>query len=181
MNKNVLFPTSTLAEEGATRCVSAVRTNLVSLYLRPSVWLTLSRIIYLSALYAIKRRKLTRYCIRSRKYFATAFGFHPSTISSITTELAQIGFLEKRQLRPINLIPQPCIYKTAGVIWEIVKAQIVKFLNRIKSVAQRRFIVSKDYNIHTLNNQKRNGPVRNNGPTAIDVIKLMEKLHPELV
>lgn len=181
MNTNVLSPTSTLAGEGATRCVNAVRTSLASLYLRPSVWLVLSRVIYLSSLYAIRKQKLTRYCIRSRKYFATAFGFHLSTISSITTELAQTGFLEKRQLRPVNFIPQPCIYKTAGIIWELVKTTIIKFLNKIKSVAQRRHIVPKDYKYKYLKPKKSEFSIKIKDPPLEAIIAGMEKSHPELV
>ncbi len=175
------YQISTLAAEGAAAVSNAVRLHPATLYMRPSLLLTLLRVVYLSAFQALTNQKLTKSCITRRSYFASAFGLHVSTISSITTELAQTNALEKRQLRPVNGHPSPCIYRIGEEILKTYNDAIGKILHRIKSLASRLFIVPKRYERNTYKKDKRTFSHKLKSVELEDIIKRAETAHPELV
>lgn len=171
---------NSLAEEGAQCAVREVRKSYATLWLPPSSWVILSRIIFLCALHALRKQKLTRSCMPSRRYLGDAYGLHVSTISSVTTKLGKLGFTSKLQRRKINDEWQTCLYKLEGIIWEKVKAVIIKFLNEFNRVAQRRHLVSKDLVKQSLGIKTSDFSIKLKGPPLGNIISRMEKAHPEL-
>jgi len=152
---------NSLAEEGAQCAVNTVRKSYATLWLPASSWVVLSRIIFLCALHALKKQKLTRSCMPSRRYLGDAAGLHISTISSITTKHVELGFTSKLQRRKINDEWQTNLYKLEGIIWGKVKAVIIKFLNEFNRVAQRRHLVSKGLVKQSLGTKTTDFPINN--------------------
>jgi hypothetical protein len=129
---------NSLACDGAQQAVQRIRIDYVTLHLRPSQWQILSRIIWNSTYHALEKMQVRRSCFALRQYFRDAFGYHISTISSITGELVQLGLISKVQLRPINGQYQCCMYKLQGKIWDIVKSIITYLISTFNRDARRR-------------------------------------------
>lgn len=150
-----MFPTYTLAEEGAIKAVNAVKVSLAASWLQRSVLLVLSRLVFLSVFHALRNQKLTRSCLPSREYLATAFGLSVSTISFITTLLVRIGLITKIQRRPDKGQWHSCLYKLAGPVWEIVKKITIRFIKILNRVGFSQHIVSKDIDKSTFREENK--------------------------
>ena len=141
----------------------------------------LQRICFLSLLHGVQSKRGSIYCTPSEKYLAKAADIHRVTVSRNVCSNSLKMLLEKQRRRPVNGKWQTNIYKLSKLFWAIFGRIINRFRKSFNRVTPMLHVVTKRDNIYLKNGPKRNGPIRNNGPTAIDVIKLMEKLHPELV
>ena len=139
------------------------------------------KICFLSLLHGVQSKRGSIYCTPSEKYLAKAADIHRVTVSRNVCSNSLKMLLEKQRRRPVNGEWQTNLYKLSKLFWAMFGNIINRFRRSFDRVTRMLHVVTKRDNTHTLNNQKRNGPLRNNGPTAIDIIKLMEKLHPELV
>jgi len=168
-----------LACQGALKAVHQVRISPATSWLQASVWVVLSKIIWLSAFHAISMQKNTRSCMPSRPYFRRVFGLSVSTISRITSELGKLSFVSKFQRRPVLGQFQTCLYKLEGIIWAKVEAVIIEFIRIINRVASVRHIVSKGVVYKTSEEEKRSQTIKIKGPPEPDYISEMTKRHPE--
>ena len=139
------------------------------------------KICFLSLLHGVQSKRGSIYCTPSEKYIAKAVNIHRVTVSRNVCSNSLKILLEKQRRRPVNGIWQTNLYKLSKLFWAMFGNIINRFRRSFNRVTPMLHIVTKEHNIYLKNNQKRNGPVRNNSPTAIDIIQLMEKLHPELV
>jgi len=139
------------------------------------------KIVFLSILHGVQSKRGSIYCTPSEKYIAKAVNIHRVTVSRNVCSNSLKILLEKQRRRPVNGKWQTNLYKLSKLFWAIFGNIINRFRKSFNRVTSVLHIVTKRDNIYLKDNQKRNGPVRNNGPTAIDIIQLMEKLHPELV
>ena len=137
--------------------------------------------LFLSLLHGVQSKRGSIYCTPSEKYIAKAVNIHRVTVSRNVCSNSLKLLLEKQRRRPVNGEWQTNLYKLSKLFWAMFGNIINRFRKSFNRVTSVLHIVSKEHNIYLKNNQKRNGPLRNNGPTAIDIIQLMEKLHPELV
>lgn len=136
-----------IEERGAQKAVNLTTTSFSTSWLKASSRQVLQKIVFLSVLHALKKQRCTRSCFPGRKYFADATGLHQSTISDITTELQNLGLIEKFQRRPEHKMFSTCLYKLSGVIRAIGKSVTIEFLRLLNRVAFSPHIVSKDHRI----------------------------------
>lgn len=167
-------------EAAAQQAVNAVLTSHAILWLPASMRVILSRIIFLSAYHALSKRKLTRSCMPSRRYFKDAFELSESTVSRITTGLVRLGFISKLQRRKIEEQWQTCLYRLEGIILEKVGAVIRKFLFNINRVASMRHIVSKDLVPSIFKDLKDEKPIKFKDPPEKNSFSDFFERHPEL-
>jgi len=161
--------------------VNRIRADYVSLYLRPSQWLILSRIIWNSTYHALEKMQVRRSCFASRQYFRDAFGYHVSTVSEITTELVGLGLISKVQLRPIEGRYQRCMYKLDGKLWEIVKGIIMYLIKQLSRVAKRRHKDTNTLNKTIHKKEKSDFSYKLKSKEWTDIEKDFYNRRPELV
>ena len=159
----------------------AMLLNLVTRRLSGTQLQILLKIVFLSLLHGVQSKRGSIYCTPSEKYIAKAVNVHRVTVSRNVCSNSLKLLLEKQRRRPVNGKWQTNLYKLSKLFWAMFGNIINRFRESFNRVTPVLHVVPKEHNIYLKNSQKRNGPVRNNGPTAIDIIQLMEKLHPELV
>ena len=172
---------ATAVKELIRQLMPAIRNNPVTRILSINQQNILQYISYVAFLHGTQSRSGAIYATPSEERIAKIVHVHRVTVSRNVSALKSLGLLNVTNRRPEKDKFKTNLYKFSKLFWAAFSFIINRFRKYFNRVTPMLHIVSKEHNIYLKNNQKRNGPIRNNGPTAIDVIKLMEKLHPELV
>ena len=94
----------------------------------------LDEIGYLSRIAAQRSPKRAHYAMPGRRWLAERLGCSVRTVTRITTKLAHLGILNKRQRRPVRGRWQTCLYAcVAPAGWAAVA-----LATRIRSLSNRR-------------------------------------------
>jgi len=94
----------------------------------------LDEIGYLSRIAAQRSPKRAHYAMPGRRWLAERLGCSVRTVTRITTKLARLGILNKRQRRPVRGRWQTCLYAcVAPAGWAAVA-----LATRIRSITNRR-------------------------------------------